>query len=420
MANICFLKTAVVPVCMWSAPQYLGVKENTCSLDSVSQLMRKSVASCSNLCRLFLNMYSYESPHKKSPKQLWHLAACIANASGLDALHLAGVALRTYDADINSSLEHFADYASIMHGYILQHFVLQPTLGVQHTWTFYNVAHSACIKGHGKFCTWDCLHALGHGILVQQLVIMPLEDKCTLLAKHAFNISNSILQTAIFICTAAPTKNHAYLCADGLFMSYFDAIFIPHRIWHSPCAEVTFSGPCFRSLFTQGVAYERYRLFPSQSLKHSMTSCRISSSLARRGCIWGLSLWAFPSLDVLCSYDQAPSGTQCQAYPMPFDTASFWSPVCKSSAGSSLLQWCSRFRDTLDDWFICISGSVGFVAEMQRHPLDHLNLFCSQLRRAGLSKNATENAVSMCHKAATSYTSGNMLKHIYPVELLEG
>ena len=101
---------------------------------------------------------------------------------------------------------------------------------------------------------------------------------------------------------------------------------------------------------------------------------------------------------------------------MHFNTAPVWACHLRDD---SLVMWCSRFEANADDWLSCISGSMALVAEGQRHALEHLATFCSQLSRAPTHEDIKEIAISTCQNAATSYISGLILQHIYPIGILE-
>lgn len=335
----------------------------------------------------------------------------------VDLSHLSGMGLRTYDSNASSMLSQIADIGYLIHGYILYHFVLQPDA---HPWLFYELALNACERGRGKYCVWDVLHGLGHGLLMMNLITIHDPTNCVLVSLHTFNITLVDLNRALTKCSAGPSESHGYLCADGVFMSYFDGdlLYISNRkAWYAPCGRTLYAAPCFRALFTQYAAHRRRQklIVPLESI----FSCHVQGARGTgRACIWGLSLWAFPALDAMCSYPQDDVPTECasNSYPLIFDVSKVWSCDIQNT---SLIRWCTRFISDEQDWLACISGSMVLVGQLQRRKMIRLDSFCSQLMLAPLPVGQRRNALSLCIRTAGAFVNNEVLEYMYPVTILE-
>ena len=331
--------------------------------------------------------------------------------------HLSGIALRAMESNITAILlqQNVAGIGYLIHGYVMQHFVLEP---YSSPWSFFDSTLRVCTLGNGSACTFDVIHGLGHGLMMKRLLAPRNADstKCIIGSHHAFNITSTSLNGALAECSSGPSLRHAYLCADGVFMSYFDAAHLAMGdSWFAPCGNTSYAAACFRYLFTRYVAHERQRI--TGTSLDTILLCHLSGSArTRRACIWGLSLWAFPALDASCTFPQDSVLVGCVAYPLVFDFSTVWK--CNEHR-SSLLRWCNAISSNEQDWLACISGSMVLVGQLQRYGLSqHAKSFCSQLELASFPRKIRQRAVQICVRTTMAFSNDDVLDYMYPVLIL--
>ena len=74
---------------------------------------------------------------------------------------------------------------------------------------------------------------------------------------EAITIDDKVHKLAEDLCHGAPNDQLSYICAAGLYMTFFDGT--PQMkeegtTWMSPCDATQYSAPCFRFLFQNHIA----------------------------------------------------------------------------------------------------------------------------------------------------------------------
>ena len=132
-----------------------------------------------------------------------------------------------------------------------------------------------------------CLHGFGHGALFAAAAALhPIEPPtsysgkavlpatgigngttedyalrliaCSANAAHDIVIDDNVHARALDLCHGAPSQQLGYICAAGLYMTFFDGEpAMEANTWMSPCDTTKYAGPCFRFLFQTHLAAVR-------------------------------------------------------------------------------------------------------------------------------------------------------------------
>ena len=131
-----------------------------------------------------------------------------------------------------------------------------------------------------------CIHGIGHGTLIHAL--SGATDPCLPLRGRDVKVGTAALRIASDMCAAAPSLSLGYLCATGLFHTYWILSSQPPEQydWRPMCSSTRFAGPCF----VFALMNPRYR-------DHAQCGHELPHAHATRGCVFGLSYSEFEAFD---------------------------------------------------------------------------------------------------------------------------
>lgn len=142
-------------------------------------------------------------------------------------------------------------------------------------------AHPVWIYSYSLDLLVHCLHGFGHGVVFSAAAAVhpttppetytgePVKSlknatdghlrtmACSSMPAEAITIDDKVHKLAEVLCHGAPNDQLGYICAAGLYMTFFDGT--PQMkeegtTWMSPCDATQYSAPCFRFLFQTHIA----------------------------------------------------------------------------------------------------------------------------------------------------------------------
>jgi len=183
-----------------------------------------------------------------------------------------------------------------MHGAVW-HAMLQSTNRTSTAGKYWRVAEELCdFSNSFAAISWSCFHGSGHAMLLSGMHDHVRRLACSSPSHSLYPLNVSDLARPISLCSAGPTEQHAFLCADGLFDQFFQLSVLPSDddLWPGPCARFSlFSGPCFNNYLGGIKLYwpankMRIGYLAFQTLAPDC-SVEMDTELRNRGCIFGLS-----------------------------------------------------------------------------------------------------------------------------------
>ena len=209
-----------------------------------------------------------------------------------------------------------ANIGAPLHGAVWEAIRLHPARGL---WDF--ILRQLCnFHKQSTAVSWACVHGTGHGMLLHAMWhqapdIARAYGTCTVVAPGARGyLNDKTLETALIMCSEAPSTQHAFLCAQGVYCGHTLTThpFMGTRIWEmlipvetlgsapldpndsfridilAPCASTArFPAACFDF----GVPYHATLYHPGAINAEVCIAQPMRAELNRRGCIFALSKW---------------------------------------------------------------------------------------------------------------------------------
>lgn len=330
-----------------------------------------------------------------------------------------------------------------------------------------------------------CLHGMGHGVLFRSAqrrlpMLYGSYGACSAFRPHSAPqlaaptaeaaVAATVHAEAEAECVAAPSRQLAYQCAEGLYMSWWrlapqrgvaassgaSSLSSSAALGAWPCTASDLSAACFRFLFTHGLspAASATALLNSAATQRSCSAATLglagSKSKAagagtptrervRRGCIFGLSAAGF-SKYLAQQQRQQQQPQRLKSSGSAHKVAAAAAPSHQRNNSAALLEWCrlatgdaSPMRaDTARRlrWRACIAGAMYSPSTVTRaeEQVRHVAQFCMPLQNdPGWEDDAAEraDAHAYCtHRAANAWPAYTLrapagLMSIWPVEELD-
>ena len=152
---------------------------------------------------------------------------------------------------------------------------------------------------------YQCLHGMGHGVLLNSLVRnrQTLDySACRILQDNSIALHVMEIVGAEMICLAAPTKDLAYCCSDGMYhamIQWWPMQSTKHRAF-SVCMQSNTPAPCFFRVTYNGLFKQKLVLIGD--IERPLVDCTsLVNQAARRtegldrSCIFAVSVTQFPN-----------------------------------------------------------------------------------------------------------------------------
>jgi len=271
-----------------------------------------------------------------------------------------------------------------MHGAVW-HEMLKVTTNKSDAFEYWAVSERLCnFTNTFLAVSWSCFHGSGHAMLLSGMGDarrMP----CASPSRKTYPLDADDLTRPASLCSAGPSAQHAFLCADGLFDQYFQVSTQPAEddLWPGVCTTLSpFSGPCFNNYIAGIKLY-----WPNNKMRHgylafetTTPSCAtvMRTEAHNKGCIFGLTRNQF----------------------------TFWRWHQHETPYVTLVQWCKLVVDTArlepdiryGRWMTCIAASMfglnfGFGLSNESNYV--VEQICAGLRHEKHLRRAG-SAVSLC------------------------
>jgi len=183
-----------------------------------------------------------------------------------------------------------------MHGSVW-HAMLLATNHMSPPYIYWVSAQDLCnFRDSFAAISWSCFHGTGHAMMLSEMQLDARRLACFSPSSSIYSLHVSNLIRPMSRCTAAPSAQHAFLCADGLFDQFFQLASPPSEddLWPGYCARSSlFIGPCFNNYLAGLKVY-----WPANKMRvgylafhMSIPDCSIAmfEESTNGGCIFGLS-----------------------------------------------------------------------------------------------------------------------------------
>ena len=196
--------------------------------------------------------------------------------------------------------------------------------------------------------------------------------------QQSVHFNEEALQIGIRVCgggetkSSKATKEEQYMCASGLYMSYYTAL--NHKGYFDDdnfdfvmtCAHYPFSASCYKWTFRFANPFQVEKMWEKDPC-NAATDGVFSSNLQRRGCIWGFATNWYVPYDLAVHKKVLDEGGDVNSIHSLVD---FCTPYLHT--GSERQNWKS-------EWLTCIAGGVEYVAYDGIQNMTKVEVFCSQL-----------------------------------------